>query len=168
MQLSKKDRVRLINQYRILASLYPNEAGHYEELIEILQSGYEIFYSMIDDWVSDDMPKDEGRIVLDILNMYRMIEDFKRVNKDKEIEEHPWRYFIGFDGNNETSHMAFARFLILKQGKFLEQEPYLKLNDSCNSHMPTLDKYRNMRAKWKDFDDKFKLSKDQILEILNS
>jgi len=64
--------------------------------------------------------------------------------------------------------MAFARFLILKQGKFLEQEPYLKLNDSCNSHMPTLDKYRKMRAMWHSFGDKFKLSKEQILEILNA
>lgn len=168
MQLTKKDRLRLINQYRILASMYPNESDHYEELIEILQSGYEIFYSLIDEWISEDMPTIEGKFVLDILNIYRMIEDYKRVNKDEEIADHSWGYFRGFDGNSETSHMAFTRFLILRQNKFREQEKYLKLNDECNSHMPTLDKYRKMRAKWKNFGDKFKLSKEEILEILDA
>lgn len=168
MDLSKKDRVFLINQYRILALLEPNEASHYEELIEILDNGYQVFYSMVDDWISDDMPEREGELVLDTLSLYRTIEYHKRNNQDDEVEKHSESYFHGFDGNSETEYMAFARFLIIKQGKFSEQEPYLKQNDSCNSHMPKVEKYRRMLETWKSFDRDYNLTKEQVLKILNS
>ena len=49
MKLQKKDRLLLINQYKILAALDKGEESHYLELIEILERGYSIFYSMIDE-----------------------------------------------------------------------------------------------------------------------
>jgi hypothetical protein len=168
MDLTKKDRVVLINQYRILALLKPDDASHYEELIEILDHGYEIFYSVLDQWISDDMPNDEGRLVLDILGLYRCIENYKRKTKNKKVISHRYGYFHGFDGNNETAFMSFSRFLIIKQGKFSEQEPYLRENDSCNSHSPKLDKYMRMIAKWKEADQEYDLSEEQILEILEA
>ena len=102
MELTKKDRLFLINQYEILKALNHDSASHYEELIEILANGYEIFYSMVDEWISDDMPSGKGSLVLDILNFYRSVEDYKHKNPgDKEIEGHLWSNFKGFDGNNE-------------------------------------------------------------------
>lgn len=168
MELSKKDRVFLINQYKILAALYPDESKHYEELITILDHGYEIFFSMIDEWVSDDMPEVEGRFVLDILNVYRVIEDVKRTSKNSEITGHSYSFFRGFDGNNETQYMVFARFLVTEQGKFIEQEKYLNKNGNMNSHSPMLDKYGAMVDKWKELDSKWKLNEVEVLEILNA
>lgn len=168
MDLTKKDRVFLINQYRILAALNSDEADHYNELIEILQSGYEIFYSMIDEWVSDDMPSDECKFVLDILSIYRVIEDLKRSSKNGKLISHHFAYFMGFDGNNETQHMSFARFLINEQGKFGEQQQYLRKNDGLNSHMPMIEKYRRMISKWKELGEKWQFSEDQALEILEA
>jgi len=169
MELTKKDRVFLINQYEILKRLDPDNSSRYEELIEILRDGYEIFYSMVDEWIDEDMPQNEGKFVLDILNIYRAIENYKRNNpKDKDITEHPRSHFMGFDGNNETSYMAFTRFLIEKQNKFAEQLPYREKTDNFNSHMPVLDKYRSMLDKWIELGRNFELSKEDILLILNA
>lgn len=144
MKLSKKDRVLLINQYQLLAALYKEEEAHYRELIGILENGYEIFYSMIDEWISDDMPTSEGRFVLNILDLYRAIEDLKRSSKSQELADHYYAFFRGFDGNNETEYMGFCRFLIDEQGKFQEQQQYFLKNDHLNSHMPMIDKYKRM------------------------
>jgi uncharacterized protein YfbU (UPF0304 family) len=168
MDLTKKDRVFLINQYRILAALNENEADHYNELIEILQSGYKIFYSEIDQWVFDDMPEDEGKFVLNILNFYRAIEDLKRSCKSEALSSHYHSIFRGFDGNNETEYMGFARFLINDQGKFAEQQQYLMKNDSLNSHDPMIEKYQRILRKWEELGKNWKLSEEQALEILNS
>ena len=168
MEISKKDRVFLINQYRILAALNKDEAVHYNELIGILENGYEIFYSMIDEWVSDDMPSDEGKFVLNILDLYRAIEDLKRSSKSQELYDHHFSYFAGFDGNNETEYMAFARFLIEKQGKFSEQEQYLRKNDNLNSHMPMIDKYQKMLERAESVESIWNMSVEEALEILNA
>lgn len=168
MELTKKDRIFLINQYRILSALNPGEAEHYKELISILQDGYKIFYPLIDEWIDEDMPEEEGRFVLNILSLYRAIEDYKRRHGNAEFREEPFQIFRGFDGNNETDYMAFCRFLIETQGKFSEQKAYFSENDNLNSHMPTSDKYRAMLEKWREFDESYNLTKDQVLEIIKA
>lgn len=169
MDLSKKDRLFLINQYEILKELKSDSSSYYEELIEILQNGYETFYSQFDGFVYDGMSSEQSRLVFDILDVYRSVEDYKKNNPgDEEIEGHLWSNFKGFDGNNEIEYMAFAKFLIEKQGKFAEQLVYQGETDNYNSHMPTLDKYRNMVQKWRELGGNYETSKDHILEILNA
>lgn len=168
MDLTKKDRVFLINQYQILASLNPKESDYYNELIEILKSGYKIFYSKLDEWVFDEMPEDEGKFVVNILDFYRAIEDLKRSDPKSKVHDHYFSYFKGFDGNNETVYMGFARFLINEQNKFVEQQQYFMKNDSLNSHRPLIDKYRKMLNKWEQLGKAWKLTEEQALEILDA
>ncbi|MEO5914333.1 MAG: YfbU family protein [Luteolibacter sp.] len=168
LEISKKDRIILINQYRILAKLEPNESERLEELIEILENGYRLFYSMIDEWISDDMPEDRSILVLDILGIYRIIEDHKRLVSSQAVMEHSFHFFPGFDGNNESEYLSFSRFLIEKQGKFTEQKPYLKRNDNLNSHLPMVPKYRKMVNAWKSMGSAYHLTEQQILSILDA
>ncbi|MCH7305898.1 YfbU family protein [Acinetobacter sp. NIPH1876] len=169
MQLEKKDRLILINQYKILAKLDTNDANYYKELIQILENGYEIFYSLLDQWIDDEMPKEESRFVLDILDLYRAIEDLKRRTKDEELIQHSYSIFKGFDGNNESEHLGFTRFLIEIQGKFQEQKQYYYQNDHLNSHCPMLDKYRRMLAKVnKENIVIWQMNTEQALSILNA
>jgi uncharacterized protein len=168
MELTKKDRLLLINQYRILAAIDKPEESHYLELIEILQNGYEIFYSSVGEWISDDMPEKEGRFVLNVLDLYRAIEDAKRSTRDPSLLEHHFAVFPGFDGNNEAEYLGFCRFLIEKQGKFQEQEQYLSQNDGMNSHMPMVDKYRRMLIAAGDITAVRRLSPEKILAILEA
>ncbi len=168
MNLSKKDRVLLINQYRILAALSKDDESHYLELIQILEHGYEIFYSMVDEWISDDMPEEAGRFVLNVLDLYRVVEDAKRSTRDTRLAEHDFGVFPGFDGNNESEYLGFCRFLIEKQGKFQEQEQYLSKNDGMNSHMPMIQKYQRMLDAAGDLTAARRLSPEQILAILDA
>ena len=166
--LDKKDRIILINQYKILAALDTDDRSHYKELIDILENGYSIFYNMIDQWVGDDMPSEEGRFVLDVLDLYRAIEDFKRSTKNSPIASHAYSFFRGFDGNNETQYMGFCRFLIETQGKFQEQKPYLLKNDNLNSHMPMIPKYSRMLQKRAELNIDFSLTADDAIQILDA
>ena len=100
MKLTKLERLNLINQYTILAKLSPDDAEHYEELKTILEDGYEIFYSSLDMWISEDMPEEEGKFVLDILDLYRFIEDYKSRSPNSLVLENHYSIFLWFDGNN--------------------------------------------------------------------
>jgi hypothetical protein len=168
MKLSSKERISLLNQYRILAKLYPDEEAHYQELVSILESGYEVFYSQIDQWLSDPMPEEEGRFVIDVLNMYRAIEDFKRSNESDAVSTDFLSFFRGFDGNEEASYMSFAKFLILDQGKFAEQRNYFSKNDALNSHAPMIGKYRRMVQRWQETTAQWNLSERDVLAILGA
>lgn len=87
---------------------------------------------------SDD-PRDL-RFVLDVLDMWDYIErGYDRLTKkDKAAIERDAAplgkhvRFSGFDGNNESSQMGIARFLVEKMGRFSR----FKGRD-LNSHMPT-------------------------------
>lgn len=168
MEISQRDRLMLINQYKILANLDKDDADHYKELISILENGYTIFYSQLDVWVSNEMPEEEGRFVLDVLDLYRAIEDIKRATKDDRLLRHSYSFFHGFDGNNETAHMGFCRFLIERQGKFQEQKQYLLKNDNLNSHMPMIDKYSRMLEEARNLPDKWRMSVDEALRVLGA
>lgn len=168
MKITKNDRLVLINQYKILANLDKSEADHYVELIKILESGYAIFYSQLDEWISDEMPEEDGRFVLEILDLYRAIEDIKRASKDSRLLTHAYSYFHGFDGNNETEYMGFCRFLIETQNKFQEQKQYLIKNDNLNSHMPMIEKYRRMLDVAKHLPNKWSMSVDEAVRVLDA
>ncbi len=164
MELSKKERLFLKNQYQILAALYPEEKDDFEVLIEILSDGYENEYYEIYEVIFDPMPKSKGALVIKILSFYRYIDS----NSSPKISAHRYAYFHGFDGNSETDYMTYARFLIEKKKYFSEQEKYFKQNDTMNSHHPMVDIYQRILEKWEKHPDKHNLTEDQILEILDA
>lgn len=168
IKLTKKDRVFLINQYKILAALNKDEESHYLELIEVLERGYAIFYSLIDKWVANDMRESDGRLVIRILELYRKIEYVKRTTKDVRILSHEYSFFKGFDGNEETELMSFCRFLIEKQGKYQEQDSYKLRNDNLNSHMPMLEKYQRMLEAASDLTDMRQMTAEDVLAVLEA
>lgn len=165
MELSKQERLILINQYKILNFLNPENEGDYEKQIEILEYGYTFFYPDIEDEMTDN----ECHFVTDILTLYRLIEAYKRDNpQDKDITDHYWSHFKGFDGGDEISYMILAKFIINKQNKFSEQKKYEEETDNFNSHMRTLDKYGAMLSKWEELERNPEISKEDILTILQA
>jgi len=168
MNFTKLERIQLINQFEILKVLKPDDREYYEEWIEILTNGYAIYYSDLEDWVEDEMPVDEGRFVLDVLDLYRAIENYKSHHEAKVIIEHAFGNFPGFDGNYEGHYFIFTRFLLDKQKKFQEQAQYRDKTDDFNSHWPNLDQYKRMVARWEKHGRKHEMSEAEILEILKS
>lgn len=58
MELTKIERLILMNQYRILAKLYPEEEKDCEIAIKILANGYKYNYSSLFRYMDDDLSEE--------------------------------------------------------------------------------------------------------------
>lgn len=93
-----------------------------------------------------DNPRDLSHVV-DVLDMWSFIEEaYERLSSAQKTtiteEVGAWATdvkFHGFDGNNESSQMSIARFLVDKMDRFTR----FKGRD-LNSHCPTYNRYGGM------------------------
>jgi uncharacterized protein YfbU (UPF0304 family) len=173
--LTRLERQILINQFETLKALTksPHDIEVYDEKIEILRCGYEVFYSEAFSGTYPDaevLPAEDGEFVIDVLSMYSAIHFHLAKHPDKDIQKMRYSHFEGFDGNNETSHMAFARFLLLKQHKWSELLTYAKDNDNFNSHSQNVPTYRRMLVKWNSFDHpyRYELTRERLVAVLDT
>jgi uncharacterized protein YfbU (UPF0304 family) len=161
MKLTKVERLTLLNQYRILEKVDPDNASFYGQVCEILRSGYTLDYGLelmtgVD---PDEMSEDECHEVRDILDLYRALKKAHRELPEGTISSKDAE-FPGFDGNEESKHFAYARFLIEDQNKWGESK-------AVNSHWPHLGKYRAMVAEWKESAQKWELTAEDVKRILS-
>lgn len=165
-KLSRKDRLILINQYRILEKLEPEGASEYLKLITILADGYELHYPELFSGVySDTMSEDECREVIDILIFFTALQDSYKDLDDKDgIDEYRIQ-FHGFDGNEESSQEGYLKYLVEMDKKF---EHVVKRGE-YNSHSESLPLYRTMLARWQEMGKPRypnRMTKDQIIKII--
>ncbi len=163
MNLSIKDRLVLKNQYRILEALNPDEKEFYERASKILEFGFELEYDMLTRNIDSDVVTiQECEEVIDILDMFDALRIcYARLEDNSGIDEYQVR-FLGFDGNHEAKQLLYARYL-KKDGRFADLE-----NIDSNSHLRVLPIYRRMLAEWNRSDNKYELSKDDIMRITNA
>lgn len=168
MQLTKLERLNLINQYLILEKLYPELQSHYSELRQALEDGYSLHYSWCFEYLGNDLPEEECRKVLDILDMYRAITFSSEKLKSLKINDHYNHIFQGFDGNEEGQYMQYTDFFIKKLGRF-DELLYGNDNKSFNSHSKMLGKYSRMLLIWKtEMNKTYNLNEEQILKLLEA
>lgn len=160
--LTWAERLILYNQYEILKRLDPEDAEHYDQSQEIVARGYEIFYSDLNGAVfAETLRPEVAREVMEILDMFRAITfsckrlRYKPKNSSAEFE--------GFDGNEESEHFGFAKFLREKQGKWGELSSRPE-----NSHRNVLGKYRRMVNAWRNLGKKFELTENEIEQIASA
>ena len=158
----------LVNQLQILKILDPANAADYESQIEILWSGYSILYSDVIGSPEREMSEDDCRFVIDVLTLYRGIEDFKsQYPDDHDVHNHRLSHFLGFDGNNEGRAYGFTKFMIERKNMFQEQRQYHVRPDAFNSHMPMMPTYARLVAAWKRMGTPYPLSKEDVMAILS-
>lgn len=159
--LTDSERLILANQYEILGHLKDEES--YIHLAEDLRDGHKWLYEQHLQ-VAENLSDEAVSHVLAILGIYSDLRDSYRQLSDKSgIEEHLVT-FPGFDGNNESELLHFARALS-RHGNYAE----IIGKDARNSHMPTTDIYRRMIAEWKAMGEpRYPLSKEQILRIIEA
>lgn len=150
MELSKKERLILYNQYEILKSLNPEEAEIYEVDQEILINGFRQNYNDLVDGFMEETPEEVSQFVIDVLQMYRSLNiSYKELGKEdkKKIDLYDIS-FKGFDGNEETDYYMYADFYINKLGRFEE----LKESEhfDTNYHASTIEHYKKMLDLWKE------------------
>lgn len=167
MELTKKDRLILINQFLILEKLYPDEADYYEKHRIALQQGYKLHYPWIVENLWEELDESECRRVLDTLDMYRAVKhSYERLKDKSGIEEHQVE-FPGYDGNNESHHLSYARYFIVDLDRYDELRKDVEYPD-FNSHCQMLDKYDRMLARWAKFGKSHDLAAENIKHLLEA
>ena len=162
MELSKLDR--LANQHAILEKLDEQNADHHAHMRKVYENGYAINYSDDFENIYDEFSREESGFVIDVLDMYSAMQrSWKQLGSPDDLNESDLR-FPGFDGNNETSYMAYAKFVVKDEDRFTD----LNIFD-FNSHMHMLDSYRSMVNAWKQkgTPERYKLSLQGIKDILD-
>ncbi len=166
--LEKYQRLNLINQYEILLRLAKSQDDEYfvkkyERNIEILNNGYVSEYYMLIEGISDEFSKEEAALVWDILEIYENIQYSYKKLKNSKITQDQIR-FDGFDGNNESGHLAFCDFILLTLDRFAVLKE--KGRDDFNSHSRRCERYEAMRQKWIEMNKPFEMSEKQIEFLL--
>jgi uncharacterized protein YfbU (UPF0304 family) len=150
MKLLPTDTERLIlaNQYRILAHLEPNRADAYERAERMLLEGHTWALESLG---AIELPhalitEDVVKFVFDVLDMYRALGTAAAHHGiDIDSPRAASARFEGFDGNNETEHLAVAKVLQENGDRWTES---LGQGD-MNSHRPCLEMYERMLAVWR-------------------
>lgn len=173
MKLTKLQRLRLCNQYKILAALSDDDGAgsdsqHYNQMIEALEQGYTTVYERAFDFFSDDVDDAKQEYVVDVLRMFRALNVCAaKHDPDGKLAANPNSRFIGFDGNEETDEYAFCRYVLFTLGDYADVAETLP-NGESNSHAPTADRYEAMLRKWRQTAKTRSLTLDEALAICNT
>ena len=162
VSLTKLERLNLVNQYRLLQGVHRDDeylVKYYHRMEEIFERGYEQLYHEALDQLWDALPRETSEEVLSILEMHRALRFSLGDKPDpRDIERVK---FEGFDANNESQHLGFAKFFVQDGEKYRELMIF-------NSHYPTLPRYRKMLAEWQRMGRQPRLSRAQIDSILEA
>ena len=162
MSLTKVERLTLVNQFRILQSAHKDDdylAEYYQRLEQIFERGYVSLYHEAFDSLPNELSLEVSEEVLSILDLHRaLLYSLGQKPDPADIERVK---FNGFDANNESDHLSFAKFFTKDGEKYQELQVF-------NSHMPTLERYRKMLAEWDRMERKQQLTKVQIESILEA
>lgn len=161
IELTNKERLFLANQHEILSYLDTSNSDYHSNLAEQLRDGHKWLYSQSLNNLSENLSDADAALVLNILQIYEMIQDaYDRLSDKSIISEHKVK-FPGFDGNHETEFMGFVDALE-KAHRFTD----VIQNGYRNSHSAKVHVYEQMIAKWKEFGKPYSFTKEQLIEIL--
>lgn len=167
MKLEKLERLILVNQFRILEKLYPDEADYYSKHRKAIEEGYVLHYAWAFEHLDDELSVEESDEVLEVLDMYRAITSSYEKIKDKHTIDSPLLKFKGFDGNNESKLMGYTQYFINDLERY-EELKYDQPYTDFNSHGRMMHNYRRMLAEWKKCKDRHNLSNEELQRILET
>lgn len=173
MDLSKKDRLFLYNQYEILKLLNSKDkymVEQYEEYQDILQNGYKYNYDTLIEWVLEDTPDEVSKFVWEVFNMFRALSNsYLELEEDQKAQINLNDIkFQGYDGNEEGEYYSYSNFILEKMKRYHEIYDNGKVELNSHSHMvPT---YGKMLDAWiKVRGEKYStLTLKQINEIIEA
>lgn len=150
MELTKKERLTLYNQYEILKRLDPDEVEYYNVKQEILINGFKANYDDLVNGFMEETPVEVSEFVVDVLQMYRTLNNsYLELTEEEKNNINLYDIaFKGFDGNEEINHYVYANFYLEDLGRFdelKESEHY-----SINSHRNMVNRYSRMLSRWEE------------------
>jgi hypothetical protein len=164
MHLTTFERLSLANQYEILALLDPKHAYQYKKWIEALQDGFESAYDEFVQPFLGGLSSEECAFVTHAMEMHYAMQQCHKKLTEKSGIEAKRLIFPGFDGNSETMHMAYARFLVGPDHRFGN----LQHDEDMNCHMCMLSRYRRMIAVWDALPNRYQMSRDELAAVIDA
>lgn len=167
MKMTDVERITLIRLHEILSILKPKEAKEHQTAIEILRDGYheDLYEDAAGSCLSEPFSEKNQKFVYDVLDLYVSLgRSYGALSKQekKKIDKALLR-FPGFDGNNEAAHLAFAKFVVKKQGRWSD----IDCKAGFNSDSPMLETYKIMLAEARKLkSDRSDWSADEISKVL--
>lgn len=170
MELSKKERLQFILQYKILIKLNPDEDSkkHYEYLIKILEEGYAHEYKTLLNDVHEGLSQDQCQEIWNILSMYdAIISPFVYSSMDQSDIDKFDIQFHGFSRNEECVEACYADFIFEDMENFDAVRKFSDTSklDSVGKSLPI---YRKMLKLWESMSKPHwkNISKEQILQLI--
>ena len=161
LELSRTERLMLLNQFRILAKVDQSARHDFEVIETALRYGYTSEYEeLFGSSVAGELPRSVAEEVRDTLDLYRMLRVSYRDMALKDLPERDFN-FQGFDGNNETDHFAYATYLIEQKGRWTENK-----GAALNSHSEKAPRYRRMITRWKQCAEKWHPTESEVRAIV--
>ena len=155
------DRQVFAMLHRILARVLPDDANDVDgdreyqlERARVLELGYTNEYADEFSGLHPELSRRDGGRVMDILDMFRMIDgsvrEIRAAGGEVTSDLIADLRFEGFDFNDEVEgQMAGYVRHLLAQGKWKERRPDIERTDDGNSHAPMLDVYLRMLAEYR-------------------
>lgn len=162
-KLTAVERRILMNQFKIMAALdIDKDSSAHKRFAEIVEEGYEREYYRLFDSLSDPVSEAEGKFVIDVLEMYAQLQRGFDSASDKKGISPKRLVFHGFDGNNATRRMAYARF-VREDGKWSD----LRVgSDDLNSHGMGDGQYPAMLERYRKLGKNHGLGIDDVKAVL--
>ena len=193
--LTPVERKQLSMLHRILARLLPEDANEEDgdpqyqfDRARALEAGWVTEYDMEFVQIEPELSRQECRLVMDILDMFRFLqESLSRLSEAEAatLGEHAEHLlmFQGFDENDrrESRLLYYARSLI-EQGKWsMHAEAFDGKHEHGNSHAPLLGFYLRLLARftpiwrglvadarWFSRDERYLLTPEQLMQVLEA
>ena len=163
--LTDTERLILANQYEILSKFEDSDYGvqYYKKLSNNLRNGYKWLYKDHFQCLSDVLDDNDAELVVKTLSLYRTLKNNYDDLDDKSVIDAVNITFKGFDGNNERRSMSFTQAL-------KEDDRFTDIIESgqMNSHSPKKNQYQKMLSKWKELDEKEKLTLEEMISIIET
>ncbi len=147
--LSPVERQILLLQHQILANLDTGEGDYHKRMVEVLTEGFTSEYEYLFTPYAE-LPKDDCKLVVDILDMFRVMKASLKELPEPERNEltgnHKYTVtFRGFDGNDarEGKMASYVTFLQKNDG-WTDLREDVDAADRGNSHARLLGLYQAM------------------------
>ena len=178
-ELSLTERWMLWNQFELLRHIRGDAVidSLMDETREqyVLSLGFERHYFELLPFTKEEsLPYNDGEEVRQILEMFFMITNalngagLNRLAIEVSAKDREWLTFRGFRENGEFHHYHYAKFLCKSERLFervIEQVPN---KSHLNSAIERLPEYRRMLTAWRESENRFCLTLDDLLRIADA
>ncbi len=149
MTIIRNERRELIRQLAFLKTCAPKGVRFFQEAIDRLAKGYERRLYEAEQELAREVLSRDGVFVFEALLMYQQVDDYRRVHpEDREVSEHLYAHFLGFDGKHEGKFAELAEYMVEKLALYKGTPMYRLAPEGYDSHWPMVEMYRRMVASW--------------------